>query len=470
MTKNCAENHDSTTHLPAAHTPTYSNSSTQTDLITWQTSWTSDTADSGSAIRTGSRTNAPSEASSRSDALEEMADASMIDHSTSPRIFDGLSQVVVAQFNGEDHLALLVTREMVERLDHIGVQNRKLGRLEERLDEAERKAGITSINLNARKEHLEEAQSQDEIDRLRGKIEEEQSTLKQEQESRDNLNKKVMLLRPNVTYVEGLAQDMFRKPFADAGLLKLQDEHDEEENGAGLLKLQDGHDEEENGDQASADGDFPGHQYETDSASSEVSLEELYRRAARAEVRQRHAELVEAEQDFENRHEDFAPVRARYRQEVLEGVCTMSVTCFDQLEIEATQELANVLAAAEEAYEEALARRQQLGPNDWDQESGFLDDGDLYDGYPISWENDVAAAAPTDFIHSWLLDIPEPGVIPDISNLGEGAGYEFDQDEQRVTDDCDIQSVAMSDSFSCCDNTRNRRRIDRWRRITGRIR
>ncbi|KAL9585032.1 MAG: hypothetical protein Q9203_004417 [Teloschistes exilis] len=448
----CTENHDSTTLLPTAHTPTYSNSSTQTDPITQQTSCTSYTADSGSAIRAGSHLKAPSEAPFRSDALVETVDASMVDYSASPRLFDGLSQVFVAKFNGVHHLALLVTREMVERLDQIEAQNRKLERLEERLEEAERKAGATSINLNFRKEFIEETQSQDEIDELRGKIEEGQSNLKQEQEIRDNLDHEILLLRPNITYIEALAQDMFRKPLADAGLLKSQDE----------LK------KEETDGQASHQCDISGYQYETDSAGSELSLEELYRRTASAEVRQRYAELVEAEQDFERRHEDFAKKRARYRQEVLEGRCTMSVTCFDQLEIEATQELANDLGVAEEAYEEALARQQQLGPTGWEQESGYLDDG--YDGYPISWENDASAAAPADFIHGWLLDIPEPAVIPDISKLGEGAGYEFDQDEQRVMDDCDIQSVAISDAISCHDFTRNRRRIDQWRRMTGRIR
>ncbi|KAL9578840.1 MAG: hypothetical protein Q9212_005461 [Teloschistes hypoglaucus] len=381
-----------------------------------------------------------------------MADTSVAEHSTSPRIFDGLSQVVVTNFNGADHLALLVTRDMVERLDEIEADDRKLERLEERLEKAERKAGMTSINLNYRKELLEETQSQDEIDTLRREIEEDQSNLDQEQESRDNLDHEVNLLRPNVTYIKALARDMFRKPLADAGLLKSQDEFDEEEKG----------------DQASADGDFPAYQYEAESASSEVSLEELYRRAASAEVRQRYAEVVQAEQDFERRHGDFAETRVRYRQEVLEGKCIMSQTRFDQLEIQVTQELGNEMATAEEAYEEALARQQQLGPAEWEQDSGYLDDG--YDGYPISWENDACEAAPTDFIHGWLSDIPEPDVILDISNLGEGAGYEFDQDEQRVMDDCDIQSVAISDAISCHDFTRNRRRIDQWRRMTGRIR
>lgn len=120
-----------------------------------------------------------------------------------------------------------------------------------------------------------------------------------------------------------------------------------------------------------------------------------------------------------------------------------------------------------------MKRLNNLGPNGSDQESGFDDGYALswdYDDYPLSWDDDGSVKVPRKSIHTWLAKIPDIDSVLDIADLYQGAGHEFGQEDREVLEGCDVLSAAMSDSLSCHDLIRNRKRIDRWRKIAGRER
>lgn len=426
----------------------YANVSTQTESLMIQTS-------------------GPADGGPNNNSLDEYGEAPLdhndpqVDVDTSsthcdpPEILDGSSELIVTEFNDKSHLAILVTREMIERLKRISKQSSELGHLEARVEEAQRDVDWAAHNVQYCEDLIEEAEpeSQENIAKLREDLEQRQRTLDRQKARRDALEPELVINKRNVSYQEGLFQDMFQQLLSRAGLLETPSEHPN----------QDDADEEANGGDS-----FELHPYEVDSAHSEVSIDELTRRAANEEVKQRRAELLEVEHEFDTRHDTYAYESARLQQRLLEGNCALTQTEFDLTDFETTREITRDLAAAEDAYEEALARRNKLGPNNWDQESGFVEEE--YDGYPLSWEDEAVVSAPTDSIYKWLEDVPDVEDIPSTSYLGEGPGGDFGLEEPQGIEDWDIRSAGMSDAWSCYDWTRNRRRIDRWRKITGRIR
>ena len=401
--------------------------------------------------------------SSRDDDPTEDIETELSSHSERPGIFDGESQVVVANLNGKEHLAILVTKEMIDemngRLEHIS----KLERLAGKLHEAKQKVDLININVQYFEESIENAKSQEEIDEYREEIAQHQKTLPQDQSRRDDLQRYADVFKIHRDCAQEACLDMLQKALNGAGLLRTHFPRTQFEPAV--------EDQIEDDDEANQpEGDHVElTQDDYDSAcrsSSEVSINELYQRTINEEVKQKRQEFHEAEDAFEMRQENYAFQVKRFRQRLDDGECSMTQTEFDHMDLEITQELGNDMAAAEDAYEEALERCKKLGFRGSDQESGFLDDE--YDGYPLSWENVGVASAPTAFIEDWLQGIPEVEHILNIADLGNVGGDEFGQNVEADVGDWDIRSIQWSDTRSCRDITRNRRRIARWNQITGR--
>ncbi|KAI4126749.1 MAG: hypothetical protein LQ341_006849 [Variospora aurantia] len=390
------------------------------------------------------------------------------DESERPEIYDGQSQAVVADFGGKKHLALLVTQGMIEDLNVMRKYSTQLERMVGKLSAANDKVALARIDCQYYEERLQETEVQDEIDELHEKLERYRTTLPADERRLDDLQRYADLNSIHIkTYAE-TSLDTLQTVLADAGLLKTHFERDQwepvDENDC------DGNEEHGQGQERaycseSAIGMLPfdGNSQCTD--YSRVSVDELYRRAVEEEVRQKYRAFYEADHAFEIRHIEYGNTKARYQQLVHAGECSMTQTEFDHCDFEATRELANEMAAAEEAYEDALTRRNRLGLGGSDQESDFINIGD---GYPLSWEGDALASAPRTFIEDWMEDIPEVENFPDIVDLTKTGGDEFGRKEPEDGQDWEIQSAHMSDTWSCRDLTRNRKRIDRWNEITGR--
>ncbi|KAL8920532.1 MAG: hypothetical protein Q9172_004459 [Xanthocarpia lactea] len=376
-----------------------------------------------------------------------------------PEIFDGPSQVVVAKHNDKPCLALLVTKEMIENMNEIACLSKELAHVETKYEEADRDVRHTRLTVGYYEDAIESAESQDEIDGYCRIIEQRQSTLPADCLRYDELHDRVTSLKRNLKYYEVSSQGMLKELLDNAGLLNAPIEYGSQ------------------GEDADNEDDVMSQAYRSEAASSQsdvsyVTIERLARFAAHAELDERYEELIEKEQVLENAREAYEDEKEEFLQSRLKDPdFEMSLTEFDLTFLQDQQQLTRELCVAEGAYEEVLARWRKYGPNQWDQESGFVTeegDGHSNDGNDLSWEVDGPASAPSDHIFGWMKDIPDVEYPPDIANLELGAGLEFGHGDHEDVDICDVRSAQLSDAVSSRDMTRNRRRIDRWRAITGR--
>ena len=381
------------------------------------------------------------------------------DHAS--EIVDGPSRVVVTNHNNKPCLALLATKEMIENINEVTRLSRMLAHVEPRYEEADRAVNFTRHAMGYLENVIEDTESQDEIDGYRKDIEQRRSTLIADGERREALHDQVTALKRDLKYYEESSQGMLKEVLDNAGLLTAPIEFESEEEDA----------DKEDGGMGQACGSIAA------SICSEVSYlstERLARYAAREEMGERHAEFLEEDHKFENFQEEYEYQKERFQQRLLDDPdFDMSQTEFDLIYLEEQRQLTRNLCVAEGAYEEALARCRKFGPNQWEQESGFVtEEGDGYvnDGYDLSWEVDGPASAPSDYIFGWMKDIPDVEYPPDITKLELGAGLEIGHEDREDVDICDIRSAQLSDTLTSRDTTRNRRRIDRWRAITGRDR
>ncbi|KAL8848038.1 MAG: hypothetical protein Q9221_006943 [Calogaya cf. arnoldii] len=372
-----------------------------------------------------------------------------------PEIHDGPSEVIVASHNNQHCLAVLVTKEMIEYMNDITEDTKALHRLQDKTADVDQRVNFTRINVEYCEKLLEKAESQEEITELREDIERRRSTLPEDEKYLGAMQRKIGFAKSRLTYSNDQSRSLLRKALNDAGLLQLPNEHKEE-------------DEDDNVSQASESE--AGYEAETICSDvSDISIEELAKRATREEVQAKYEEYLQAERNFDSRGEEYTHQKHLLEESILVNPDhPLTHTILDLCFIEQEQELTRDLVAAEEAYEEARARARFFGPNEWDQESCFVTDE--YDGYPLSWENDRIASTPSEFIYGWLEDIPDVEDPLSIAELDVGAGQEFGQVNQEDLEVCDIRSVQLSDAWSSHDCSRNRKRVDRWRAMNGRDR
>ncbi|KAL8675126.1 MAG: hypothetical protein Q9168_000497 [Polycauliona sp. 1 TL-2023] len=378
-----------------------------------------------------------------------------------PIIVNGPTQVIVASHDNQDCFALLVTTEMIEYMNNITEETRKRDRLRPKLADVDKEVGFARAGIDYCEKLLDKAESDEEIAELRGDIERYRSTLPEDEKRLKALERRMGYIQANLTYSNDLARSLVRQALGDAGLLQISEEHDWE------AKDDDSSQATQSQTEAAEHGAYSAWSDDV----SEISIDELAKRAAKEEVQVKYEEFLEAERVFDARNEEYPHQKQLLQERLLENSDhPRAETLLDLCFVEHGHEVTRDLIAAEEAYEEARARARKFGPNEWDQESDFVTDE--YDGYPLSWENDGIAMAPEDFIKSWLEDIPDVEVPPDLdlADLASGAGQEFGQENLEDVEVCDIRSAQLSDAWSSYDCSRNRKRIDRWRAMTGRDR
>ncbi|KAL8745535.1 MAG: hypothetical protein Q9184_007859 [Pyrenodesmia sp. 2 TL-2023] len=451
----------------------YADMATQTEMSTPPMDQSTVVADSESESKSESKSDIQDDRSvhgSRKGSCEA-DDASagseiQLDHQADDsEIYRGQSRVIVTDFDGKRHPTILVTAQMIEDLNRMEEFKTKLERMAQKLEAAKNKVELANINIRYYQSAIEEAEAPVKIAEFREELARRHSTFPEDEKRRDDLQEYADIFEIHRNNAADSTLDTLRTVLTDAGLLQTHFERsqfepvDEDDSNEG----KDGEQPEEGQDEP-----YSYHDDRTISEVSDVSIDELHRRTVYEEVREKYRTFFEAENQFDNRHQQYEVQRARWQQMVDDGECSMTQTEFDHCDFEVTQELANDMEAAEAAYEDALARRNKLGLGGSDQESGFPTDE--YDGYPLSWENEGIRSAPIPFIEDWLKDIPEVENIPDLSDLDNTGGHEFEiqREYQEEMDEWDIRSAQMSDTWSCKDLTRNRKRIDRWNAITGR--
>lgn len=165
--------------------------------------------------------------------------------------------------------------------------------------------------------------------------------------------------------------------------------------------------------------------------------------------------LNEAQSAFNRKNVDRnMELQALLEQELQSNEpCLETPSQFDGRWVLRNQEITRELIEAEAAFDKAKAAAAEAGLNirlDY-QESGFADDEE--DGRHSVSEEDCINSAPQPLIHSWLHTIP--------ADAGSSCTDEADVDEW------DAESPGLSDSVSVVAEGRERRRIDKWRRLVG---
>ncbi|MCJ1437484.1 hypothetical protein MMC27_006871 [Xylographa pallens] len=200
----------------------------------------------------------------------------------------------------------------------------------------------------------------------------------------------------------------------------------------------------------------------TENASSSiVSADELFRRTALEDLATAHHRYMDHLDQFESRGDMYENDFRDYKQAVDNGTCSLTMTDFDRIYVENISNLTHWLRKTEAAYEEALERARDLKllTNEYEQESNFM--SEISDGYRESFEASICAGVDRRTIERWNEEVLI--AIPFKDNGLETQSLYIKQMDVTEVDQWDAKSVGLSSSVSMKDETRNRRRIDRWR-------
>jgi len=208
-------------------------------------------------------------------------------------------------------------------------------------------------------------------------------------------------------------------------------------------------------------------------SSIAVSNDELFRLAAVNKLEDLERALHRAESHFDDREQAYNEHYDAWDRDVQNGNCSRTLTDVDLECVLEISKRARQLREAEEEYEAAVvtARRLKVLPIHFDRESNFVSGPD--DGYRESAEAELSANVDRKFIQKWtdqvaqMTDFGVQASSVETSESDDEATRGPDEWDEREADEWEVRSVGMSDSVSVVDCSRNRKRIDAWRKIAG---
>ncbi|KAL8848035.1 MAG: hypothetical protein Q9221_006940 [Calogaya cf. arnoldii] len=379
-----------------------------------------------------------------------------------PPYTEGEAQIVRASDGSKDCLTLLLTQEMVTKISQIATRSRRLEFIRKDLRKMKREVESEKNMVEYKTDAIQDTNDQAKIAQINEEIGHTQKRLAAAVKCVDAIEDEIMTLTDNLAFAREQCQEMLEDVLVREDLLEVPDlevarevdptmscgsnysvEQSVIREGAQAVEIQGG-----------------------EEGTISVQLEDVVRRTAKENFEEKRNIFYTLDEAFEHRQENLAAEKAEYLRRVQEGTCDLSQTEFDLLALEDFQKLTANLRHAEEEFEEAFKRAKQLGVLDehdaYYQQSVF---SEWSGGYPMSMEHAMVDCAPIKRIGYWQDRIDESQG----TGLEPWGNPELDP-EDRAMEDCDIRSVAISDSWSCVDWTRNRRRIDRWRELAGRDR
>ncbi|KAL8766083.1 MAG: hypothetical protein Q9209_007049 [Squamulea sp. 1 TL-2023] len=386
-------------------------------------------------------------------------DADMMD---GPPYTEGPAQIVRASDGLKDCLALLLTSELVTKISQIATRARRLEYIKGNLRRMKREIETEKNMVEYKMDAVQDTTDKKEIAQINREIEDTQHRLAAAVKCVDAIEGEIMTLTDNLAFSREQCQEIFEDVLGKEDLLEVSDPEVARQVDP-MSPCESKYSANRSLNQEAT------HNAEAQSGEETigVELEDVVRQTAKEEFEEKRNIFYTLDEAFENRQENLAEEKAEYLRRVRNGTCDLTQTEFDLLALEDFQRMTANLKRAEEDFENAFKRAKQLG---------VLDEQDAYyqqsifsewsGGYPMSMEHAMAGCAPTKRIGYWQDSIDQS---PDGAGTEPWANPELEP-ERREMEDCDIKSVAISDSWSCVDWTRNRKRIDRWREIAGRDR
>ena len=380
----------------------------------------------------------------------------------SPPYTERAAQIILANDGSKDCLALLLTSEMVTKIGQIATRSRRLDFIKRDLRKVKREVESGTNMIEYKTDALQDTNDQGKINQINMEIEDTRKRLAAAVKCIGAIEDEILTLTDNLAFSREQCQEIFEDVLGREDLLKVPDPELAREVHPTSPCARDFNIEQSVGQIATQNLEAQRNKEE----GIGVESEDVVRRTAKRDFEEKRNIFYTLDEAFEHRQENLAAEKAEYLRRVQEGTCDLTQTEFDLLALNDFQTMTANLKHAEDAFEDAFRRAKQLGVLDeqdaYYQQSVF---SEWSGGYPMSMEHAMVGCAPTKRIDFWQDSVDESQG----TGLEPWANPELEP-EHREMEDCDIRSVAISDSWSCVDWTRNRRRIDRWREIAGRDR
>lgn len=357
-----------------------------------------------------------------------------------PKFTEGPSRIILANDGTKESLALLLSHDIVAKVNQTRTLDHKVETLQSQYDDADDVAVFAQIFLNQSEHLIANIDNVDEQDRIRKDMGSALERLQKASKKRDGIKDYLDILKHRHAFSRIGWQESFEEVLLQAGLLDAITEESSMGRGSSTSLAQSAEQPSKAGSDVSNE--------------TVISLEQLNRMAAYEKVQETEEWLHTVQDKFNNRRATYNNEWREYRQAVEDGTCLLSQSTFDRIDLLNVRHQTFALIDAEAAYEHAKSQARALGicGNDLDQESNFVDDVED-GGYLESLEAELLDSVDREFIEGWRTEI---------------GGDEDDKTLQgQDSDEWDAKTVEISDSISLVDQGRNRRRIDRWREVCG---
>ena len=377
-----------------------------------------------------------SETSARTETLDNVPVRSLEPDSES-HLVDGLARVISVEEGGKDHLAILISRDMIFTYNEIKDTADKIAKKKIPIRIAERNASALKLELEEIEDTMD---TPDDSEDRQHNLEDIQSRLLEIEERTSMLKLHLAPLESSLRESTNEFQSCLVEAFESAPQLETF-----------LRQPQPNEVEGEEEEEVDEDEEQQRHYHHSEGGSTVISVpsassDQLRQEAAIKDVQMTSWDLMEAHAAFDGRHEDYHQELANYHQLIAMGEINYSKTEFDLMNFEHVQGLTQRLRHAEAEHERAKLDAKALKIS-VDPETGCVFD----DGYRESQEACLSAHVDRDRIEQWTSNIL---IDEDPMALREYRPIDFDPWEAVPVD--------IPDSVSCVDTEIYASHIKRW--------
>lgn len=368
-----------------------------------------------------------------------------------PQFTEGPSRFVLAKDGPRDCIALLVNEIFLTKLRDLFQEVRDLSVLDGPISQTKMDIRNIETSLREGENALETAESDEEAEEYQKIVEQQTSELSELRRWKNELEKERGLIKGNLELSRNHTQWVLEEAMKKADILG------PEKPLPAILLRQEG---AENMEEVELTGhpipsQSPVASVASDHREVEASQEDLQRQEAYEEFVERSQYLDTVQEKFDSQGCLYRENLAEYQEMAAAGTVNMSRSEFDRRKVQYGQQLTRALIDAEEEFEEARERAQNLGAIGSDYGQEFYYGAEYQESWPENKIAEYNASCDWGFIHIWMDDVPDSTGQADV--------------ELVEIDDWDAEEVEVNDSISMIDCEDYRQEIGRYQRQCSRL-
>lgn len=372
--------------------------------------------------------------------------------SPQPQFTEGPSRFILAKDGSKDCVALLVNEKFLAKPRDLFQENRDISALDGPLYHATMDANNLESSVQNAQESLHTAESADQSEEYQNLIEKQASELLVLRHWKDELQKERDLVKGNLELSRSHTQWVLETAMREADLLGSEKPlpavlFRDEESGYTKEKVE--------VPEHAMPVQSPAVSVASDLEEVEVNEEETQRRAVYDDFVDRLQLLNTVQADFDDQQNNYQENLATFHQKAEAGASKMSRSDFDRRSIQYGQQLTRALIDAEEAFEQARERAQDLGVIGSTYGQDFCYGAEYEESWPENKVADYNASRDWSFVEDWVDNISHSASRADIESV--------------EIDEWDAEEVDVNDSISMIDCEDYRQDIDRYRRMCARL-